>query len=168
MEIQAIRATAAHVEALGAVHAAAFQKAYEKLIPQTVLARYTPKARAAVFTEALATRQEEYYLFCKEETPVGLAILYGSHEPGAPKSWGEIYAFYTVPALWGTALTHQAFAFCLDRLKALGFHTAVLWVLEDNARAVKFYQKHGFAPDGAAKLLTLGARLSEIRMKRTL
>lgn len=167
-ELCVIRAAAEHADALGAVHAAAFQAAYQGLMPQTVLARYTPEARAAVFAEALRTRREEYYLFCEEQTPVGLAIVFNSHEPGAPKSWGEIYAFYTTPDVWGTPLTHQAFSFCLDRLKRLGFHTAKLWVLEDNERAVRFYQKHGFAPDGAAKLLTLRVGLSEIRMSRTL
>jgi GNAT superfamily N-acetyltransferase len=39
----------------------------------------------------------------------------------------------------------------LERLRGRGFHDAVLWVLEDNPRTRRFYEKHGWRPDGGAK-----------------
>jgi ribosomal protein S18 acetylase RimI-like enzyme len=35
-----------------------------------------------------------------------------------------------------------------QRLQAEGFATAVLWVLEDNPRARRFYERHGWAASG--------------------
>ncbi len=34
------------------------------------------------------------------------------------------------------------------RLLAEGFDTAVLWVLDDNPRARRFYERHGWAASG--------------------
>jgi ribosomal protein S18 acetylase RimI-like enzyme len=43
----------------------------------------------------------------------------------------------------------------------------VLWVLERNEHALKFYQKHGFVRDGASKYdARLGA--NEIRLQVTI
>ena len=36
------------------------------------------------------------------------------------------------------------------RLKAEGFGTAVLWVLDDNPRARRFYERHGWTATGSA------------------
>ena len=44
----------------------------------------------------------------------------------------------------------------LEELKALGFERALLWVLERNTRARRFYEKCGFSPDGASKDSGLG------------
>ena len=33
---------------------------------------------------------------------------------------------------------------CIDELELLGFTTILIWVLEDNFRARRFYEKHGF------------------------
>ena len=33
---------------------------------------------------------------------------------------------------------------CIEELKRLGFDRILLWVLEDNIRARKFYEKNGF------------------------
>ena len=49
------------------------------------------------------------------------------------------------------------------------YQYAVLWVLDSNDRAIKFYQKQGYAKDGAEKTETLfEVTLSEIRMVKTI
>jgi ribosomal protein S18 acetylase RimI-like enzyme len=37
----------------------------------------------------------------------------------------------------------------LSRLRGDGFAEVVLWVLEGNRRAVRFYRRFGFVPDGS-------------------
>ena len=49
----------------------------------------------------------------------------------------------------------------LEQLK--GYSKICLWVLKDNIRAIRFYQKCGFAPDGA-ELEIPNLEASEIRM----
>lgn len=40
----------------------------------------------------------------------------------------------------------------------------VLWVLEDNKRAIAFYEKMGFIFDGQEKVIDLGKAVKEKRM----
>ena len=40
----------------------------------------------------------------------------------------------------------------------------VLWVLEDNKRAIAFYEKMGFVFDGEEKVIDLGKAVKEKRM----
>lgn len=41
-----------------------------------------------------------------------------------------------------------------------------LWVMEANHRAIGFYSKHGYQPDGAVEHLKLIGNLPKIRMVR--
>jgi GNAT superfamily N-acetyltransferase len=61
---------------------------------------------------------------------------------------GEVWAFYFVPALWGTGAASELIEHVETRLLAEGFDTAVLWVLDDNPRARRFYEKHGWVASG--------------------
>jgi GNAT superfamily N-acetyltransferase len=61
---------------------------------------------------------------------------------------GEIYAFYLHPEAWGSGLAGELIELVEQRLRAEGFATAVLWVLDDNPRARRFYERHGWQPTG--------------------
>jgi ribosomal protein S18 acetylase RimI-like enzyme len=80
----------------------------------------------------------------------------------------ELYALYVHPAWWSTgtgrALTDQI----LTTASAAGYLCITLWVLEDNARARRFYERAGFAPDGARHALDDLGGVIEIRYRRTL
>jgi ribosomal protein S18 acetylase RimI-like enzyme len=54
-----------------------------------------------------------------------------------------------------------------DDLRAHGCADATLWVLERNAIARSFYERSGWAADGATKTLDIaGAALAEVRYRR--
>ena len=59
-------------------------------------------------------------------------------------------------------------AHALQALREMGFSQAVLWVLEQNSRARRFYEKQGFAADGAARTLHIGRDLAEVRYRRSI
>jgi GNAT superfamily N-acetyltransferase len=69
---------------------------------------------------------------------------------------GEIYAVYVAPTHWsrgaGRALMETAGLTLLGQ----GFSEAVLWVLEENAQARSFYERSGWAPEGATKTYEAG------------
>ena len=44
------------------------------------------------------------------------------------------------------------------------FSEIFLWVLNENKRAIAFYQKMGFTFDGQEKILKLGKPVKELRM----
>jgi ribosomal protein S18 acetylase RimI-like enzyme len=61
---------------------------------------------------------------------------------------GELWAFYLHPDVWGSGVADRLIDHAEHRLAAEGFDTAVLWVLDDNPRARRFYERHGWAASG--------------------
>ena len=53
-------------------------------------------------------------------------------------------------------------------LHGRGCALAVLWVLEENDRARRFYEAMGFQADGASKMVSPGTPLESIRYRKTL
>jgi GNAT superfamily N-acetyltransferase len=98
---------------------------------------------------------------------VGFVSFGPSRDDDAPAHIAELYSIYLLPARWragvGTLL-HDA---ALQQL-AGQFDAATLWVLRGNDRAMSFYQRHEWAPDGQAKaeLRPGGMRLDEVRLRR--
>jgi RimJ/RimL family protein N-acetyltransferase len=60
-------------------------------------------------------------------------------------------------------------ATALDGLRDAGFRAVTLWVLGSNARARRFNERAGFAPDGAVEEEVMaGTTVAEVRYRRAL
>lgn len=62
--------------------------------------------------------------------------------------FGEIVAIYFLPGYIGKGYGKELLRVVIRQLKKLGFQDIFLWVLEDNLRARKFYEKEGFSFSG--------------------
>nr|WP_299923187.1 GNAT family N-acetyltransferase [uncultured Nocardioides sp.] len=69
----------------------------------------------------------------------------------------EVMALYVRASSYGTGLGHAL----LDA--AIGDSAAYLWVLDGNARAIGFYERHGFAFDGTTKREDVGLERRMVR-----
>jgi ribosomal protein S18 acetylase RimI-like enzyme len=87
---------------------------------------------------------------------------------GAGGRVAELYALYVRPSSWSTGTGRALMERVLARTGAAGYQAIVLWVLQDNQRARRFYERAGFAPDGAANVLTGLGGVLEIRYRRPL
>jgi len=58
--------------------------------------------------------------------------------------YGEIVSIYFLPDYMGKGYGNYLLKKCVDELKSLGYDKMLLWVLEDNHRARRFYEKNGF------------------------
>lgn len=85
---------------------------------------------------------------------VGFGLCGPEHdnEPPRPTGRGQVYAFYLRPAAWGSGAAAPLMAHGRARLHAAGFREAVLWVLRDNPRARRFYEREGWSPTGKSSL----------------
>lgn len=61
---------------------------------------------------------------------------------------GEIVSIYLLPEYIGKGCGRELFKATIDELKKLGFNDIFLWVLEENRRARRFYEKAGFNLSG--------------------
>ena len=75
----------------------------------------------------------------------------------------ELQRFYLDRAWHGRGVAPQLMAACIDTARAHGGATMWLGVWERNARAIRFYQKHGFADIGSQVFL-LGTDLQTDRV----
>ena len=57
---------------------------------------------------------------------------------------------------------HVSFTEAISRLKE--YNTILVWVLEKNERAIRFYHRYGFEFDGCKKEWNLGTPVSIVRM----
>jgi ribosomal protein S18 acetylase RimI-like enzyme len=81
---------------------------------------------------------------------------------------GELYALYVTPAWWSTGAGRALMDAVLAALAEAGYRAAVLWVLADNARARRFYERAGFAADGASHIIADLGGVLELRYARDL
>jgi GNAT superfamily N-acetyltransferase len=79
-----------------------------------------------------------------------------------------VYAIYVVSAWWSAGAGRALMNAALAALRADGYLRAVLWVLADNVRARRFYDRAGFAPDGASTIITGLGGVLEVRYCRDL
>lgn len=101
--------------------------------------------------------------------PAGRLTPAGPLTPaGLAGETGEVYAIYLVPAAWSTGTGRALMDAALGGLRAAGYRRVVLWVLAGNARARRFYDKAGFAPDGTTNILTGLGGVEELRYARPL
>jgi ribosomal protein S18 acetylase RimI-like enzyme len=80
----------------------------------------------------------------------------------------ELYALYVHPGWWSTGTGRALMDQVLARVRADGYTGITLWVLEANARARRFYQRAGFAPDGTRHVLADLGGVTEVRYRRAL
>ena len=60
------------------------------------------------------------------------------------RDYGEIVSIYFLPEYMGKGYGSLLLGQCIAELKQCGFDKVLLWVLEENDRARKFYEKNGF------------------------
>ena len=94
-----------------------------------------------------------YASFGPERDVLDMPWPYPLTPAGSAGEVAELYALYVHPAWWSTGTGRALMDQVLAKVRAAGYACITLWVLEANARARRFYQRAGFAPDGARHVL---------------
>jgi ribosomal protein S18 acetylase RimI-like enzyme len=77
-----------------------------------------------------------------------------------------LYALYLLPAWWSAGVGRALMVSVLDALRGDRYRRVVLWVLADNARARRFYERAGFTVDGGTNILSGLGGVLEVRYAR--
>ena len=72
-------------------------------------------------------------------------------EPTGELPAGEIYAIYVDDSRWGQGHGRALFERCRDELYDQGLFPLVLWVLRQNRRGRRFYERQGMVLEEAEK-----------------
>lgn len=140
-------ATLADSKAGAALHRACWQEAYGPYADPALLAEATADAAGWEdrWRHQLAAGPPRPLAVHEAEGLLGFAVAGSSRDSDLP-GIDELYALYVRQSWWGSGLGQVL----LDAV--LGANACSLWVLEDNSRARRFYERNGFVPDGAREL----------------
>lgn len=139
------RARPEDAAAIAEVHARTWQAAYEHVFGADRLAARAPEVE--LWAGVLARGRSDVYV-ADDEGVVGFVSTGESRDDDAD---AELYAIYVLPSAWGSGAGTALMFAGLDAMRARFSGEAVLWVLEDNPRARRFYERERWALDGARK-----------------
>lgn len=150
---------------VGALHFRSRGAAYAHILSAEALASPGAAALAEWWSERWKWEQETHRLMVAEdfERIVGFSYVGPSETAGA----AELYAIHVDPALVGAGVGRLLMESALTQLAELGGERAVLWVLEANDRARRFYHRGGWSPDGETRVEPIGGEpVRQLRYSR--
>ena len=137
------------------VHWKAWHEAYPAMISHEYLEKLTLKK-----CEKIAFSWPDNTIVAKDSDRVIGFVCFGNRGEETPET-GEIFALYLLSEYYGTGVALQLMNAGLDQLD--GFSQVCLWVLKENKRAIRFYQKCGFYLNGE-EMVSSNIDASEIKM----
>ena len=160
------RARPEDADVLGEVHVAAWRAAYRGTIPDTYLDALDPAQRAEQWRERLANPATNCLVALDGDGALCGFALFGA---GEAEGEGQLYAINLEPTSWGLGLGRDLIKAASNALAELGHREAILYVVDANARARRFYEIAGWSWDGGVREETFGdGVVRELRYRRPL
>ena len=162
------QATAADADAIGRIQVESWRAAYSGLLPEETIAAFDVEARRQMWREGLSRTPRPgsaTFVAVVDEEIVGFATVGASlSEDGT----GELWAIYVHPTTWSRGTGRALIEASEQSLRDSGFTQALLWVLEGNERAERFYRAAGWTRDGEKEDVFQGATVTELRYRKQL
>lgn len=162
-------ATAADVPIIARVHLDSWHATYRGLVSESFLQTRTLEQTGERWRDFLATTNSETYLVQSGGENAGILTLGGARDADVDAArTGEIWGLYLLPGHWRKGIGRQVLAEAARMLQSRGYQVVVLWVLEANDPARRFYEAMGLAVDGAAKDVDMGGPVKAVRYRKEL
>jgi ribosomal protein S18 acetylase RimI-like enzyme len=147
--------------AVAEVHVRSWQQAYEHVFGPERLAAIDVEHRRRIAERLIADGR-----VAVAEDGAGRIVGFVGVGPSTDvEGEGELYAIYVVAEAWGSGAGSALMDAAKDLLRA-SYDEATLYVLEDNPRARRFYEREGWALDGVTKSDEfLGLPVPEVRYR---
>jgi len=136
--------------AVGALHYRSRAAAYAEILSPAALAFGSPAVLGEWWAERWKWERETHRLTVAADA--GEVVGFSYVGPSFDEGVRELYAIHVDPAFVGSGVGKLLM---LDALPHLG-DQAVLWVLEGNARARRFYERGGWFADGTSRDEAMG------------
>jgi GNAT superfamily N-acetyltransferase len=158
------RAEPADARGIAEVHTRTWRAAYRHVFPADVLDGLDVEERVRGWLERIEANLDVWVA----ETDAGIVGFVAAGPSRTEDGFGELYAIYVLPDAWGSGAAPALMAAFKDWLEREGYTTAMLWVLADNPRARRFYEREGWRVDGERIDTIRGVEVEEALYRLTL
>lgn len=155
------------LQRIAEIHVSASLAAYQDLFPKEHFLSFTVDSRMEAFRQLLEGGEVSIDV-AGDRRILGFCVHGPGRDPDAEsENVYEIQSIYLEPRSWrhgvGSALMRKA-----ETVARLSNYSAItLWVLDKNERAKRFYQHHGYEPDGGTKKSNVSEEtILEIRLAK--
>jgi ribosomal protein S18 acetylase RimI-like enzyme len=161
-------ASPADAPEIARVYVEGWRWAYTGLLPQRYLDALSPERQVPHWAALIGAKTSAITWVAHDEHG-----CCGMASAGPARSRlagvGEVYTLYVSERVAGLGAGRLLLAYAVAQLKATLHASAVLWVLEDNQRARRFYERHGWLQDGARQVEQIaGIELNAVRYRLAL
>jgi ribosomal protein S18 acetylase RimI-like enzyme len=160
------------VGAVAALHALSRKVTYRGILPDDALDAINVGAFWQHWADRIARERTTHQLLVAEEDGKLRGFSYvgpGDEEERVPPDTGVLYAIHVHPYAQGQGLGRSLMDRCLRTFAEMGFARAVLWVLEGNDRARRFYERGGWRSDGTVRDAPFGEAITrQLRYGRSI
>lgn len=129
--------------AISRIYEESWKFAYKNIIPQS----YLDSIPTGRWASNLDKEGMNTLVLIEDGMFIGTSSYCKSRFPDF-SDFGEIVSFYFLPQYIGKGYGKLLLDAVIGELEQLGFNEIFLWVLEDNLRVRKFYEKAGFTLSG--------------------
>lgn len=141
---------------LAYIQTESWKAGFRDILRADVLQRYTQREQAtAMYRRLLEQNIGNGYLLSVEGRPHCIAFWDATRERDM-QGYAELICMHSLQDGWRKGYGSKMMGTVLRDIAAAGYSKVMLWVFEDNTRARRFYEAHGFAANGRAKT-SLGA-----------
>lgn len=152
--------------AIARAHVRAWQVAYRSVMPDAYLAALRVEDREARWRTILANTSSSNWtaVVTLDEVVVGFCTVGDSRDEA---SMSELWGINVDPDAFATGAGQALIEATHDELDRRPQATSMLWVVRENARARRFYERNGWRQDSASKEQEFGGRaVTELRYLR--
>lgn len=159
------RALGTDTETVARIHVASWNVSYRGIMPDDVIARTDLKYRTAFWAERIA--DVEWPVFVIEANREGVAFCHmipTKDSDDDSRRVGHITSLHVLPQLRGLGYGRSLLELVFKEFRQRGITEVTLWVLEENTKARRFYEKHGFQLDRGTRPYP-GTLVPEVRYR---
>jgi GNAT superfamily N-acetyltransferase len=154
METRIRAAAAEDARAIAQLHVASWKGAYSDIIDlASVAGQLDINERERVWRERIPLIGDEGHRTWVAEIDdrvAGFAFTRPTQDDDLnPLEIAELEALYLDPEIFGAGVGKSLLGRAVAGMRNQGFLQATLWVLEENSRAIHFYRREGWRPDGS-------------------
>ncbi|MDF2593570.1 MAG: acetyltransferase [Clostridia bacterium] len=169
MDVSIRYVNASDIDALANVHSRSLRAAFKDIVSDDILDNnFSFEHRKNGFTRELAAGSPTTAIAFAGVSEVGLLSFGPSRYIDIVEDTIELWRIYLIPESWGSGIGEELLDWGIEEIRRQGYKRVILWVLEANLRARKFYEKHGFFHDGRSIEADYGRKVSEFLYIRDL